>query len=193
VSSKAHQPQPRGNVTKANGASATSRNGEASSTKPAVSIEADFYAWLRTQAQAIREHRLEAIDWENVAEELDGMAGSQKHALTSHLRVMLAHLLKWAFQARGRERHLRSWRTSIVNSRIEIRDALEESPSLGNEASLGQSIAKAYTNARRLAAAEMGLSDREMNRLFPAECPWTFAQFMAEGFLPEQQSAAASR
>jgi hypothetical protein len=39
----------------------------------------------------------------------------------------------------------------------------------------------------------MGLSDRERNRLFPKECPWTFAQFMTDGFLPEQQSAIASR
>jgi hypothetical protein len=197
VSSKANHTtssaNPRKTRAKTNGVSSTARNGESQLPSLGVSIDKDFCAWLLEQGRAMREHRLESLDWENIAEELEGMARSQKHALTSHLRVMLAHLLKWAYQARGRERHLRSWQTSIVNSRIEIRDALEDSPSLGNEGTLGQLVEKAYSNARRLAAAEMGLSDREMDRLFPAECPWTVEQFMAEGFLPEPQSAATSR
>ena len=33
----------------------------------AVAIDKDFYAWLVAQVQAIREQRLDAIDWENVA------------------------------------------------------------------------------------------------------------------------------
>jgi hypothetical protein len=157
-----------------------------------MSIEADFYAWLRAQARAVRERRLDAIDWENVAEELDGMAGSQKHAVTSHLRVLLAQLLKWSYQTTERELHISSWRASIGNSRQEIQDALEESPSLGNKQNLSAFMPKAYGRARQLAAAEMGLSDREMNRTFPGECPWTFEQFMVEGFLPEQREAARS-
>jgi hypothetical protein len=115
----------------------TARNGETSQSATAsISIEKDFYAWLLTQAQAIREHRLDALDWENIAEELEGMARSEKRALTNFLRVMLTHLLKWAYQTKERELHLSSWRTSIVNSRHEIEDALEESPSLGSERNL---------------------------------------------------------
>ncbi len=121
------------------------------------------------------------------------MARSEKHALTSFLRVMLIHLLKWTYQARERELPLSCWRASIITSRQEIEDAIEESPSLGSESNLNAFLQKAYRQARQLAAAEMGLSDREMNRLFPKECPWTFAQLMTEGFLPEEQAAAVSR
>jgi hypothetical protein len=121
------------------------------------------------------------------------MARSEKHALTSHLRVMLTHLLKWAYQSKERELHLSSWRGSIIAARQEIDDALEESPSLGSEQNLEAFLKKTYRQACQLAAVDMGLSDREMNRMFPTQCPWTFAQFMADGFLPEQQSAIASR
>jgi hypothetical protein len=172
----------------------SSRNGAGSnSAGPTISIEKDFYAWLLEQAKAIRDRRLDGLDWENIAEELEGMAASQKRAVISHLRVMLTHLLKWAYQTKERELHLSSWRVSIVNSRLEIEDSLEESPSLGTERNMLAFMQKAYHRARDLAAAEMGITDREMNRMFPAECPWTFEQFMAEGFLPEPQSAIATR
>ena len=177
---------------KKRGAPAAPSNG-GSSGSVAVAIDTDFYAWLVAQVHAIREHRLEAIDWENVAEELDGMSRSLTLALTSHLRVMMTHLLKWTYQADERELHLRSWRTSIVNARREIHDALEESPSLGNDETFRRLFERAYHGARPVAAAELGLSDREMNRIFRAECPWTFAQFMTEGFLPEQQSSPTAR
>jgi hypothetical protein len=171
-----------------------SRNGESShSASGTISIEKDFHAWLVAQAQAIRDRRLDALDWENIAEELEGMARKEKHSLTSFLRVKLTHLLKWSYQNKERDLHLSSWRTSIINSRQEIEDALEDSPSLGSDINLSAFLQKAYSHARELAASEMGLSDREMNRLFPKECPWTFAQLMTVGFLPEQQSATASR
>lgn len=196
VSSKARQNTHPARTTngKKRGVPPPSRNGESSQSAAAgISIEKDFYAWLVAQAQAIREHRLDALDWENIAEELDGMARTEKHALTSFLRNLLAHLLKWAYQTQERELHLSSWRSSIVAARDEIEDVLERSPSLGSEHNLDACIEKAYGRARKYAAAEIGLSDREMNRTFPAECPWTFAQFMADGFLPEQRSALASR
>jgi hypothetical protein len=192
VSSKAKHKEPTA-TRQANGKNRSvppsSRNGE--SSKPAamgIAIEKDFHGWLVAQAQAIRERRLEALDWENIAEELDGMARSEKHALTGFLRVMLTHLLKWSYQTTKREPHLSSWRTSIVNSRQEIEDVLEDSPSLGRESNLNSCLQKAYRQARTLAAAEMGISDRERDRLFSAECPWTFVQFMADGFLPEERS-----
>jgi hypothetical protein len=171
-----------------------SSNGESAQTTTArIAIENDLHAWLLEQAKAIRDRRVDDLDWENVAEELEGMARSEKHALTSHLRVMLTHLLKWAYQPNKRELHLNSWRASIVNSRQEIEDALEESPSLSSEGNLNAFMEKAYRRARSVAAAEIGLSDHEMNRTFPAQCPWAFAQFMTEGFLPEQQAAISTR
>src|SRR5436309_327417 len=104
-----------------------------------VDRETDFHQWLLNQAAAIRHYRFEAIDWEGVAEELEGMAKSLAHALTSQFQRLLKHLLKWQYQP---ERRGPSWQLSIQNARSEIRDALEDSPSLQQQhATL---IARAY-------------------------------------------------
>jgi hypothetical protein len=76
VSSKAKHTERRAARTthgKKRGAPPPSRNGEAAQTIAAgISIEKDFHAWLAAQAQAIRERQLNALDWENIAEELEG-------------------------------------------------------------------------------------------------------------------------
>jgi len=43
----------------------------------------------------LREGKLEGIDIEHVAEELEGMGKTQQRVLISRLTVLLAHLMKW--------------------------------------------------------------------------------------------------
>jgi hypothetical protein len=149
-------------------ASTATQNGDNTNfAATTVRIDQDLHAWLLAQAQALRERRLDDLDWEDIAEELEGMAAKDRRALTSFLQVLLTHLLKWAYQTKERELHLSSWRRSILNARQEIEDSLEESPSLGAETNLDQFLSKAYRRARKLAAVDMGLSDREMNQIFP--------------------------
>ena len=38
--------------------------------------EHDYYAWVQDQVRALREHRIEEVDWENVAEEIDDLGKS---------------------------------------------------------------------------------------------------------------------
>ena len=104
--------------------------------------EQDFYAWLLTQAAHIRAKAWEALDIDNVAEELDGMARHERHTMSSFLRQLLIYLLKWAYQT---ERRSRSWRGSITLARQHIEERLEESPSLRPE--LPQFLARAYPRA----------------------------------------------
>jgi hypothetical protein len=35
--------------------------------------ERDYYAWLQNQVQALRDHRIEDVDWENIAEEIEDL------------------------------------------------------------------------------------------------------------------------
>jgi len=48
-----------------------------------------------------------AIDVENIAEEIESMGKSEKRELISRLAVLLAHLLKWEFKS---ERRSNSWK-----------------------------------------------------------------------------------
>jgi hypothetical protein len=66
--------------------------------------DTDFYGWALEQARAIRAsgaarlNTLASVDWENIAEELEGLARSEAKELRSRYRRLLLHLLKWRFQ-----------------------------------------------------------------------------------------------
>ena len=112
----------------------------------------DFYAWLMKNADLLRQHKFNEVDIEHVAEELESMGKSEKRELTSRLTVLLAHLLKWKFQPALRSR---SWKNTILTQRIDIKELLEDSPSLHYE--LGERIAIAYEKARLSAEDETGI------------------------------------
>ena len=59
---------------------------------PAPAYKKDFAAWLKDQAR--RAPRGEGLDLENVAEELEGMARSDRREIRIRLSILLTHLLK---------------------------------------------------------------------------------------------------
>jgi Domain of unknown function DUF29 len=138
--------------------------------------DSDFYAWSLEQAALLRAGRVDKADLAAIAEEIESMGRTEKRELVSRLTVLLLHLLKWQAQSR---RHGNSWRLSIANARDEIADLLADNPSL--KALLDDVMASAYRYARRRAAIETNRDEEA----FPAQCPWSFAQAMDEGFWPE--------
>jgi len=60
----------------------------------APAYEDDFVAWLEDQAQHARRQEIESLDLENIAEELEGMARSDRREIRNRLIVLLVHLLK---------------------------------------------------------------------------------------------------
>ena len=135
----------------------------------------DFFQWTQTTAALIRAGKWQEIDPTSVAEEIESLGNEQRHALRSHLRILLLHQLKWAYQPRH---HSGSWRSSIGHARAEIEDRLADSPSLRQM--LPALLTWAYQRARRLAAIETGLP----LVTFPETCPWTLDQLQDQEFLP---------
>jgi len=136
----------------------------------------DLYEWAQRNAQLIREGRLNEIDAENIADELEAMSGSQRRELLNRLTVLITHLLKWQYQPENRGK---SWLTTIIQQRLQIEALLEESPSL--QRLLPEITVKAYRSARKVASVETGMP----TNTFPAECPYSVEQVLREGFLPE--------
>jgi Domain of unknown function DUF29 len=136
----------------------------------------DFYAWSLQQAALLRERRIAEADLDLIAEEIESMGKTEKRELVSRLAVLILHLLKWRFQPKGRGN---SWRLSIANARDEIADLIADNPSL--KSVLDDVTAQAYRYARRKAAIETDLGEER----FPAQCPWSFAEAVEDGFLPE--------
>ena len=144
-----------------------------------IDYERDFHAWCTEQAAHLRQRARpganDGLDYENLAEEIEGLARSDKRAIKSQMLVLLIHLLKWQFQSDHRSK---SWQRSISNARNEIADLLLDSPSLKRYAR--DVIDEVYPRAAEDAAAETGF-DRSV---FPMDCPFANAQVVDPDFLP---------
>jgi hypothetical protein len=126
--------------------------------------DGDAYGWAIEQAAHLRAERADLLDWENLAEEIEGMAKSERRAAESGLRNIIKHILKWDAQP---ERRGRSWQNSIRNGRAQYIDTLEDNPSLATIADDMRD--RAWRRARRDAAAEMDIDEA----LLPSEpFPW---------------------
>jgi Domain of unknown function DUF29 len=141
-----------------------------------VDYDSDFYAWIHAQAEALRAKDWAALDVEHLVEELEGMARSDRRALGNHLKNLLLHLLKWAYQS---DKQGSSWEDSIEEARESIEDLLEESRA-SLEAESRRQFAKQYARARRKASRETGLP----LATFPEACPWSLAQVLDADFWP---------
>jgi hypothetical protein len=144
-------------------------------TKARVRYEDDLFAWTQEQAALLRAHAADAIDWENIAEEIDSMGGRDRRELESRLAVILLHLLKWQAQPSLRGS---SWRKTLRTQRREIRKLLSQSPSLRRE--VPDMIREAYADAVKDAIDETGLHANA----FPAACPHTLDEVLDEDHLP---------
>ena len=131
--------------------------------------EQDFYQWTQEMAIALRAGRVSALDWENLAEEIESLGKSDRRSLQSRLEVLIMHLLKWKYQP---SKQSNSWRFTIAEQRLRIQSLLVDSPSL--KVYIDAELPRSYQNACKLAAAETGL-ERET---FPANCPYTVSELL---------------
>ena len=133
----------------------------------------DFYSWLMEQARHVRDGHWTAVDRENLAEEIESLGREQFNKLASALRVLMLHMLKWDHQPRKRSR---SWAVSIAAQRIEIEDVLADNPGLRPR--ISEAMARAYRQARTLAAKETGLKEAR----FPAMCQYEWDDIVSRNF-----------
>ena len=125
------------------------------------------------QADALRRRAANEIDWENVAEEIEILARSDRREIHNRLAAVCTHLLKWTYQRGLRSR---SWRRSVIEARDQIANLVEEGPSLASYPA--SRLAKAYADGHRIAVAETSLAD------LPETCPWTIDQVLDHKFWP---------
>jgi Domain of unknown function DUF29 len=88
--------------------------------------EDDYAMWAEEQAAALAAGRFADLDLVNLADEVGDLSRSLDHALTSHLKILLAHLLKGEFQP---ERATRSWELTERDQADDIEELLGEAPS----------------------------------------------------------------
>jgi Domain of unknown function DUF29 len=105
---------------------------EAPMTTTADLYEKDFVRWAEEQAKALRlaaETRPNLpIDWENLAEEVEGLGASYRRELATRIGAIIEHLLKLEHSPAIGPR--RGWIETVLRERTDVHALLEESPSL---------------------------------------------------------------
>lgn len=150
--------------------------------KPSLYDE-DYVTWLEEQVAHLRAGRLQALDLENVAEELEGLAKYQRHQLQNRLEVLILHLLKWDHQP---DQRANRWRSSVVEQRTRIRRLLRESPSLGRE--VEPICHDVYPDAVRRAVIETRLSESAFSPDLPYSVEQIFERELPAEELPDHAS-----
>ena len=144
--------------------------------KPRLLYETDYLQWIETTVEQLRNSEYDRIDWDNLIDEIEDMARSQRRSLKSNLVVVLLHLLKWQYQP---EKRSSSWELSLLEHRNRLQDDIQDSPSL--QPYFESILAQAYMRAIKQAKAETGLP----LGTFPNGCPYDAASILDDDFLPD--------
>lgn len=177
--------QPRGAVMDEMGAEEVAM--AAGETLERSSYEEDFYAWALDQAALLRAQKElrpnEPLDWENLAEEVEGLARSDRRSCTSLVEQILVHLLQPALSSAQEPR--RHWLAEVTHFRMRLEDPL--TASLRNK--LESELDRRYRNAVRLLRLKSESVEPELVARLPERCPWSFERVVGD-FLPEPAGPA---
>jgi hypothetical protein len=131
--------------------------------------DTDFVEWTALTAELVRTGRLDEVDLEHLAEEIEDLGKWDRWAVQSQMLRLLLHQVKRKIQP---ERETASWRHSIVNSQDRILGRLHDSPSLRRF--LEAELQDIYTRAIRGALFETGVK----NPALPERCPFPLDQLL---------------
>ena len=143
----------------------------------------DGWSWARQQAEALRRRDLQAIDWDNVIEEIESVGRAERGRWVSNCARAIEHMLAvehWKSATAGELKH---WRKEIRAFRLEMAAAIRANPGLQGE--YADMLSEAWAAARasaverlaEYAAAEAGAEDdrphlRAANARLPDDCPY---------------------
>ncbi|MGU3538934.1 DUF29 domain-containing protein [Methylobacterium sp. A54F] len=133
----------------------------------------DVYTWVQEQVALLRAGRVDALDLDNIAEELSDVGLSEYYRLRSAIEIVLLHMLKWDHQP---ERRGRSWALSIAEHRERALMQLEKSPGL--KSSLAEVQRQAFRLGRIGAARQMKRSVKTL----PDACPYSWDEILNRPF-----------
>jgi hypothetical protein len=156
--------------------------------KPSSLYQKDFQLWIEQTIMQLKNRDFNALDINNLIEEITDLGKSEKKALSSNLMILLAHLLKLRIQEDAPDMMKDRWYGSVIEHRQRILVDLQETPSL--KSYLPTALEKAYPNGRDIAIkegkkAKFGVRIPSENE-YPETCPFTIEQILDEDFFGEK-------
>ena len=111
--------------------------------------EIDGYTWALQQAVAVRGRNVAAIDWENVAEELEELARQHRSQWTKFCTHAIEHLLKIEHYPTPTVSVLRHWQFEVMGFRDQMAKIRRSNPGL--QGKYGEMLEEAWDDGRALA------------------------------------------
>lgn len=140
--------------------------------------EKDFYLWITSTIQSLKEEQFHELDLSNLIIELESMGKREKRELYSLLLVLIEHLLKLYYWEAQKADNYRGWKNTVIEQRKQIEILLRESPSL--KSLLPESLPTLYQDAR-----EIFLRKSELSAIIvPVESPFTLKAILDPNYFP---------
>ena len=143
----------------------------------------DGWSWARQQAEALRRRDLQAIDWDNVIEEIESVGRAERGRWVSNCARAIEHMLAIEHWKSATSGELRHWRKEIRAFRLGMAAAIDENPGLRGEYAEMLSLAwragrgSAVERLAEYSASEAGDEDdrpheRAADAQLPDDCPY---------------------
>ncbi|GBF81312.1 DUF29 domain-containing protein [Aphanothece sacrum] len=138
--------------------------------------EEDYNLWSDLQIAALKNRDVDALDWENLAADLD----YPKYWIDHQLVMVISSLLELYgdFNAEDFEKY--HWKTFVDTNRFMLNGVLEDWPHYSEKIKFA--IPKAYLSAVNL--MERHGKGKGFEFKFPDTCPFSFEQILEDGWYP---------
>ncbi len=112
--------------------------------------DTDYNLWLIETIKHLQNRDIDALDWENLIDEVVDLGKREKRKIESLLIKLLEHLLILQYWQEARELNRGHWEREITNFRLQIIRQLADSPSL--QGYLQEKLPQCYEDGRKLAS-----------------------------------------
>jgi Domain of unknown function DUF29 len=135
----------------------------------------DFYVWTEVQAELLRRRQLEALDLDNLIEEVEALGRAEKSNVLSNASAIIEHLLKLQHSPAQDSRNV--WRASVREHRRGLRRDL--TPRLHQI--LDQALSALYQEIRDDTVAMLrDYGEDAAADALPTACPYSLDQIIGD-------------
>ena len=144
----------------------------------ATLYEQDFALWAERQAALLRAGRFDALDLENLIEEVEDLSRQERRSVESYVETIVEHLLKLALSPSERPR--RGWLVTVDKQRTKL--ARQLTATLRHH--LQAELPALYTGLRRPVARQLAKDGVPPDAL-SSQCPYTLDQILDPDWYPD--------
>ncbi|MBE5231726.1 MAG: DUF29 domain-containing protein [Microcystis aeruginosa PMC 728.11] len=137
--------------------------------------EIDDSLWLEETIELLKARKFDALDLDNLIEELEDLGNEKKFRVASFLQQIIRHTLLLQFWTREREYNQVHWKAEIVS----FKDQLKRYLTTNLRKYLEQEFDNIYEDAVRYVRQK---TDNQVN--FPDTCPYSLAELLDPNWLP---------